>query len=80
MKGASMDEIELLNSMYVDAKKPSNIIEGMDYDEFVDWLELGTAEDIKCAMVEFKKDGLSDHVAIMKSFLKKLKKNKIFVG
>jgi uncharacterized protein (TIGR02145 family) len=37
--------------------------------EFKEWAELGTAEDLRAALIAFEKDGLYEHCVILKELL-----------
>lgn len=58
-------------TFYESISKPSELVKGMTYDDFHDWLDLGTEEDIRDALKVFKEDGtVSDHVAQIEGYLK----------
>tara|TARA_R100000541_G_scaffold57994_1_gene68622 strand:+ start:179 stop:607 length:429 start_codon:yes stop_codon:yes gene_type:complete len=63
---AAVDNVEF----YEKLTQPSVLTDEMSYDDFLDWLELGTEDDVKSAMEAFIKDGLDEHVKIMKLHLK----------
>lgn len=67
---SDLQAINDYNNFYEIVKDPKNIVEGMDYDDFMDWLELGDKDDIEAAIVEFEKAGLTEHVKVMKAHLK----------
>lgn len=67
-----MDEINELVDYYESIIAPETIVDGMDYDEFHEWVELGTKDEIECAIVEFKKSNLPHHVKIMEIYISKL--------
>lgn len=64
------------NEFYEKLSKPKTLTEDMSYDEFCDWLELGTEEDVKSAIKAFKEDGLDSHVEVMELHLKQKYGNK----
>jgi hypothetical protein len=63
--------IRKLELAYLEIAEPENLVRNMSYDEFVDWAELGTKEDIECAIKEFNKVGLKDHVRVMEIIIDK---------
>lgn len=58
------------NEFYEKLSTPSVLTEDMNFDEFLDWLDLGTEEDVQAAIKAFEKDGLDEHVKVMKVHLK----------
>ena len=60
-----MNNYNILQQAYLVLIHPEEMVREMTYDEFVDWVELGTKEDIECAIEEFRKYNLDDHVTIM---------------
>lgn len=59
------------NQFYEVVKDPHTIVKGMTYDDFNDWLELGTKEDIESAIEAFKEaGGLEDHIKVMEVHIK----------
>ena len=62
-----MDKID---EFYMSIITPPELVDGMDYDEFCDWVEIGTKEYIEDAIVEFKKYNLIDHVKVMEIILR----------
>jgi|GEM_PF-6166835 len=58
------------NEFYELVKNPKNIVDGMDFDQFLDWLELGNEDDVRAALKEFEDAGLEEHVKVMKVHLK----------
>jgi len=66
-------EVAKLEKAYKEIIKPSNLVNGMTYDEFLDWVEIGTIDEIECAIKAFEKDDLQEHIKIMKITVKKLK-------
>ena len=53
---------------------PHSVVGDMDYDEFVDWLELGTVEDIEEAILVFAAHNMFHHVTVMKLTANRLRK------
>lgn len=37
---------------------PINIIGNMSYDEYIDWLEIGSTEDLKRTLIKFKESNV----------------------
>ena len=66
-----MDEYDEVEKAYLDMIEPKKLVEGMSYDDFVDWVEIGTREDIECAIRVFKNWGLNDHVRVMEIVLER---------
>ena len=62
-----MDKID---EFYMSIITPPELVDGMTYDEFCDWVEIGKKEYIEDAIVEFRKYNLIDHVKIMKIILR----------
>lgn len=58
------------NEFYDKLSKPEVLTKDMSFDEFLDWLELGTESDVRAAIAAFEKDGLDEHVKVMKIHLK----------
>ena len=63
-----MDKID---EFYMSIITPPELVEGMTYDEFCDWVEIGTKEYIEDAIIEFRKYGMIEHVQIMKIILRR---------
>ena len=63
--------MEELDEFYLSMIAPPELVNGMTYDEFCDWVELGTREYIEDAIIEFKKCGMDEHVHIMEIILKR---------
>ena len=60
-----------LELAYLELIEPENLVKRMSYEEFVEWAELGTKEDLQFAICEFEKAGLHDHVKIMEIVMRK---------
>jgi len=70
-----MDNLNQITNYYENLLSDPRLVVGdMDYDEFVDWLELGTVEDIEEAILVFAKHNMFHHVEIMKITANKLRK------
>lgn len=63
-----MDKID---EFYMSIITPPELVDGMTYDEFCDWVEIGTREYIEDSIIEFNKYNMIDHVHIMKIILKR---------
>jgi len=46
--------------------EPEKLVEGMTYDDFVEWVEIGTIEEIEDAILTFANAEMYQHVDIMK--------------
>ena len=62
-----------INDAYLGLIDPCEVVKGMSYDEFIDWLELGTKDDILQAIKVFEEKKLVEHVKIMNIYLDKMK-------
>lgn len=67
-------EIDKLDEAYQDLIKPESLVKDMSYDEFMEWLELGTKEDIQAALKRFEEteSGMQHHCEIMRIKLKSM--------
>jgi hypothetical protein len=55
--------------------QPQKLIEYFENtQEFKEWAELGTPEDLRAAIIAFEKDGLYEHCVILKEILIKKQK------
>lgn len=57
-------------NFYEHLTKPSEIVNNMSLDEFLDWLSLGTEKDCDAALKAFEEEGLTNHVKIIKGYIK----------
>lgn len=58
---------EELEKMYIDLINPSVLIEHFETEEdFIDWLRIGTVEEMGWALKAFLKEELYGHCAIIK--------------
>ena len=55
-------------------KHPKNVVGKMSYDEYCEWLEEGSLEDLIEARKVFDKDDLQEHIKVMDIYIKKLQK------
>ena len=51
---------------------PTELVKNMSYDDFIDWLELGSKQDIEAAIKVFERYNLTGYVEIMKIHLKRM--------
>lgn len=58
-----------IGQSYQRAIHPAQIVRGMSYDDFIDWLEIGTIEDVKCAREVFAEHNMQQHVRIIDGWL-----------
>ncbi len=65
---------ESLDQMFLELKDPRELVKDMNYDEFSDWIEQGTAEEIECAIAAFEDVGLTEHVKVMKVYVNRMYK------
>lgn len=49
---------------------PANIVRDMDYDDFMDWLDIGELDDVLAARDAFNECGMMQHVNIIDSYIK----------
>lgn len=63
---AAVENVEF----YQRASEPISITTEGGYDEFLDWLDSGTEDDIRDIMEAYKADGFYEHVKIMRLHLK----------
>lgn len=52
---------------------PTELVKNMTYDDFIDWLELGTKQDIIETIKIFERYNLNTHIKIMKIHLERMK-------
>jgi len=75
MKKNELEPIQELVSGYLDLlKHPIKIVGGMTYDEYCDWLELGSLEDLIETRKVFVKDNLTRYVDVIDIYIKKPQK------
>ena len=66
-----MNSIEGMEEMYLDLIQPSNLIELFENtDEFRDWLQMGTREEMGWALKAFERDELYSYCKIIKEEMK----------
>lgn len=66
-----MNSIEGMEEMYLDLIQPSNLIELFENtDEFRDWLQMGTIEEMGWALKAFERDELYSYCKIIKEEIK----------
>jgi hypothetical protein len=69
-----MNSIEGMEEMYLDLIQPSNLIELFENtDEFRDWLQMGTKEEMGWALKAFERDELYSYCKIIKEEIKNAK-------
>jgi hypothetical protein len=63
----SFEEVLMTDDFYEKLTNPKNIVEGMSFDEFMDWLELGASEnDLLSAKKAFEKEeGMEEYIKII---------------
>jgi len=66
-------EIQELVDFYEKMINPRELTRGMSYDEFTEWVELGTIEEVESAISSFEKENMNEHVEIMKIYIKNKK-------
>lgn len=75
MQKNELELVEQLVSGYEDLlKHPIKIVGKMTYDEYCDWLELGSLEDLIETRKVFVKDNLTRHINVIDIYIKKLQK------
>ena len=71
-----LEPIQELVSGYLDLlKNPIKIVGDMTYDEYSDWLELGTLDDLIATRKVFVKNKLTRHIDVLDIYIKKLQNN-----
>jgi len=66
-----MNNVEGMEEMYLDLIQPSNLIELFENtDEFRDWLQMGTIEEMGWALKAFERDELYSYCKIIKEEIK----------
>tara|TARA_B110000208_G_scaffold159812_1_gene194631 strand:+ start:276 stop:488 length:213 start_codon:yes stop_codon:yes gene_type:complete len=66
-----MNSVEGMEEMYLDLIQPSNLIELFENtDEFRDWLQMGTIEEMGWALKAFERDELYSYCKIIKEEIK----------
>lgn len=69
-----MNSIEGMEEMYLDLIQPSNLIELFENTEdFRDWLQMGTIEEMGWALKAFERDELYSYCKIIKEEIKNAK-------
>ena len=64
------DYLRSLEQKYSELINPSKMIELFNTDqEFKEWAEMGTPEDIRAALIAFEKEELFNHCIILKEVL-----------
>lgn len=66
MTPAVTTESKSIDQIYLEIKRPRNLVKDMSFDDFCDWCDKGTREDLEAALVEFEKDNLPEHCRIIK--------------
>lgn len=67
----SLEDAMNYTKFYEDISDPYNLTKNMTYDEFHDWLGLGTEEDVVAALERFREDGrVKEHVKMIEGYLR----------
>jgi len=62
-----MEELNDVYNIYEEILiNPHILVDGMTYDEFVEWVDIGTIEEIEDAILTFANAQMYQHVDIMK--------------
>jgi len=70
MDNLNEQHIKALDKAYSELVQPQKLIDYLgNTEEFKVWAELGTAEDLRAALIAFEKDGLYEHCVILKELL-----------
>ena len=70
MDNLNDDYLRSLEQKYSELINPSKMIELFNTDqEFKEWAEMGTPEDIRAALIAFEKEELFNHCIILKEVL-----------
>jgi desulfoferrodoxin (superoxide reductase-like protein) len=66
------EHIKGLELMYLDLIQPKKLIEHFNTDdEFVEWLQLGNAKDLRLTLEAFERDELYSHCKLIKEEIDK---------
>jgi len=66
----NQDYLRDLERKYKELIDPNRLIQMFDTDdEFTEWAEIGTPEDIRAALIAFEKEELFNHCIILKRVL-----------
>jgi hypothetical protein len=70
MDNLNDDYLRSLEQKYSELINPSKMIELFNTDqEFKEWAEMGTTEDVRAALIAFEKEELFNHCIILKEVL-----------
>jgi len=70
MDNLNDDYLRSLEQKYSELINPSKMIELFNTDqEFKEWAEMGTPEDLRAALIAFEKEELFNHCIILKEVL-----------
>lgn len=70
MDNLNDDYLRSLEQKYSELINPNKMIELFNTDqEFKEWAEMGTPEDIRAALIAFEKEELFNHCIILKEVL-----------
>ena len=78
MNKFNKDHLNALELAYSELVQPRKLIEYFEDDqEFKEWAEMGTLQDLRAALIAFERDELYDHCVILKNvLLEKLNESK----
>lgn len=65
-----VEAVEQVTDAYESMIDPVSFVSDMTIDEFCDWLQLGSEEDVKATLRAFEKCDLPAHISIIKGHLK----------
>lgn len=70
MDNLEKDHLRALEEHYSQLVQPNKLIEMFkSREEFIEWAELGTASDLRAALIAFERDELYDHCKMLKMVL-----------
>jgi hypothetical protein len=70
MDDLDKNHIKALDNMYSEMIKPENLITYFETDqEFKEWAELGSSQDLRAALIAFENAELFDQCTVLKQIL-----------
>ena len=70
MNNLNEQHIKALDKAYSELVQPNKLIDYLGgTQEFKEWANLGTPQDLRAALIAFEKDGLYEHCVILKEIL-----------
>lgn len=73
MQKNELDSMSQLIIGYLELlKNPKKVVGNMSYDEYCEWLEDGSLDDLLAARTVFEKENLTEHIKVIDIYIKKL--------